>query len=274
MILSSALSSALLSAQGLHLILSWLAAMAYASLTIGGAHVQVQTSRHWLLVAWVLHGVALGLGLFGEPAHFGFATALSATFWLVVIGYYAESLRYPQLPTRWALSVFGSAVVLLAFVFPGKALPETASIWLPVHLTLGVVCYGLFCTALIHGWLMQRTEKRMRSLLQAPATGLPLLTLERLTYRFVTVGFILLTATLAVGVLFGELVYGKAWAWDHKTVFSLLSWITFAILLTGRTRFGWRGKRAMQFLYVGSVFLLLAYVGSRFVMEIILRRAG
>jgi ABC-type uncharacterized transport system permease subunit len=56
-------------------------------------------------------------------------------------------------------------------------------------------------------------------------------------------------------------------------VFSVLSWQTFAILLIGRAAFGWRGKRAVRVLYAGSVFLLLAYVGSRFVMEIILGRA-
>jgi ABC-type uncharacterized transport system permease subunit len=101
---------------------------------------------------------------------------------------------------------------------------------------------------------------------------LPLLTLERLTYRFVGAGFVLLSATLAVGMLFGEVVYGHAWRWDHKTFFSVLSWLTFAVLLVGRIGFGWRGKRAANMLYTGSVFLLLAYVGSRFVMEIVLGR--
>ena len=62
-------------------------------------------------------------------------------------------------------------------------------------------------------------------------SGVPLLTLERLTFRFVQAGFVLLTATLAAGWLFGESLYGRAdWRWDHKTIFSVLSWITFATL--------------------------------------------
>jgi ABC-type uncharacterized transport system permease subunit len=73
-------------------------------------------------------------------------------------------------------------------------------------------------------------------------------------------------------MLFGEVVYGHAWRWDHKTVFSVLSWLTFVVLLVGRIGFGWRGKRASSVLYMGSAFLLLAYVGSRFVLEIILGR--
>ena len=67
---------------------------------------------------------------------------------------------------------------------------------------------------------------------------------------------------------------GKAyvWKWDHKTIFSVLSWITFAALLWGRARFGWRGRRAVRILYAGSGLLFLAYVGSRFVLEVVLRR--
>ena len=61
---------------------------------------------------------------------------------------------------------------------------------------------------------------------------------------------------------------------DHKTVFSVLAWLVFAWLLLGRARFGWRGRKAVRVLYTGSILLLLAYAGSRFVMEVILRRAS
>ena len=80
---------------------------------------------------------------------------------------------------------------------------------------------------------------------------------------------------LLAGWLFGETLYGAAgahWKWDHKAVFSVLSWLTFAALLTGRWRFGWRGRRAVRVLYTGAGLLLLAYAGSRFVMEVVLRR--
>ena len=100
------------------------------------------------------------------------------------------------------------------------------------------------------------------------------LTMERLTFRFVTAGFVLLTATLLAGWLFGETLYGHAWKWEHKTVFSLLAWLVFATLLLGRSRFGWRGRSAVRVLYAGTALLLLAYVGSRFVMEVVLGRAA
>ena len=96
------------------------------------------------------------------------------------------------------------------------------------------------------------------------------LQLERLTFRFVQAGFVVLTATLALGVL--NTVH---WRWgDHKAVFSLLAWSVFAALLAGRHLRGWRGRHATRWLYAGAVLLLLAYVGSRFVLEVLLNRGG
>jgi hypothetical protein len=173
------------------------------------------------------------------------------------------------------VNAVGALSVVLALVFPGTALPVAASVWMPLHLAMGVSCYGLFGVAVVHAWFMTRAEAGMRLGVDTQS-GLPLLTLERLTYRFVAAGFVLLTATLLVGYGFGDVVYGhaKAWHWDHKTVFSLLSWLTFAVLLVGRSHFGWRGKRAVLVLYTGSAFLFLAYVGSRFVMEVVLGRSA
>lgn len=261
----------LASAPSLTLVLSLLAALAYALPALWVKHAHLRWAHAGVITAWLLHGAVLALGLLREPPHFGFAPALSVTAWLVAAVYAVESLIYPQLPTRWTLCTIGAVAVLLAWLFPGGVLPASSSVWLPMHLAFGVACYGLFGMAVVHAWFMHRAEKRIR-LGKDTHSGLPLLTLERLTYRFVAAGFVLLSATLVLGLLFGEVVYGHAWRWDHKTVFSVLSWMTFVLLLLGRSVFGWRGKRAAGVLYMGSAFLLLAYVGSRFVLEIILGR--
>ena len=230
--------------------------------------------RQVVLVAWLLHAVLLASSLIGDTPRFGFAPALSVTVWLVAAVYGVESKFYPQLRIRWVMCVLAAAVVGLAQIFPGAPLHPSASMWLPLHWALGIASYGLFGAAVAHAWLLGRTEDRIRMAADANS-GMPLLTIERLTFRLVGAGFVLLTATLIVAFLFTESLYGKgiAWRWDHKTVFSLLSWLTFAVLLLGRTRFGWRGRRAARMLYVGSGLLFLAYVGSRFVLEVILGRA-
>jgi ABC-type uncharacterized transport system permease subunit len=256
-------------------LLSGAAAIAYAVPAAAASRLNVPASRAALLAAWLLHGAVLCWSLlFASMPRFGFAPALSVTAWLVLTVYAVESHVFPQLRARWALAGFGAAAVLLALVFPGTPLHDRASPWLPLHFALGIASYGLFAAAVVHAWLMQRAERAMRHV-QASFTGVPLLTLERLTFRFVQAGFVLLTATLAAGWLFGESLYGvaaAAWTWNHKTVFSLLSWLTFAVLLLGRARFGWRGRTAVRVLYAGAAMLLLAYVGSRFVLEVLIGR--
>jgi len=189
--------------------------------------------------------------------------------------YAVERRLFPQLRAHWALAALGSVAVIFSLLFPGSSYPRIASPWLPLHWALGIASYGLFAAAVVHGWLMLRAERAMRQAEQNDA-GVPLLTLERLTFRFVEAGFVLLSATLLVGWLFAETLYGPglAWKWNHKTVFSILAWLAFAGLLAGRARLGWRGPQAVRVLYLGAGLLLLGYVGSRFVLEVILKRVA
>jgi ABC-type uncharacterized transport system permease subunit len=262
----------LASASSASVVLTLAAAAAYALPAAAASHLSPRAARMALLAAWLLHGVVLALGLAGDPPRFGFAPALSVTAWLVLTVYAVERQLFPQLEARWALAGLGAAAVLLPLAFPGAPLHVSASPWLPLHWALGIASYGLFAAAVVHAWLMMRAERHIR-VAADPEAGLPLLTLERLTFRFATAGFILLSATLLAGLFFSEQLYGYGtFKWDHKTVFSILAWVVFAFLLLGRLRFGWRGRKAVRVLYTGSVLLLLAYAGSRFVLEVILRR--
>ena len=249
------------------------AAVSYGVLALATRHLRPRAVRGMLFAAWLLHGLTLAEGLLGAPPRFGFAPALSMTVWLVLTVYAIESRLFPQLQAHWALAGLGSAAVLLSVIFPGTSYHMVASPWLPLHWALGIASYGLFGTAVVHGWLMRRAERSIRQAVPNDA-GVPLLTLERLTFRFVEAGFLLLSATLLVGWLFAEQLYGPGlvWKWNHKTVFSVLAWLTFTALLIGRARLGWRGAKAVRVLYLGSGLLLAGYAGSRFVLEVILKR--
>lgn len=233
-------------------------------------------ARKTIVFAWALHGLQLAWAFIDAPDRFGFAQTLSITVWLVLSIYLVETRVYPAMPTRWALAGLGSVAIILALVFRGPRLPETSSPLLALHWALGLAAYGLLAVAVAHGWLMQRAERRIRlGTASERDNGMPLLRLERLMFRFVAAGFLLLTLTLVVGAFFGEQLYGTAgvgWHWDHKHLFTLLSWLVFAVLLFGHWRFGWRGQRAVHVLYTGAVLLLLGYAGSRFVLEVLLRR--
>jgi ABC-type uncharacterized transport system permease subunit len=252
-------------------LLSAVAALSYAVLAWAHPRMTATQTRGVLAIAWLLHLLVLASGLIEHPPRFGFAPALSVTAWLVLTVYLVETRLYPQMRARWTLAVLGTLAVLLALVFPGSPYPALRSSWLPLHWALGIASYGLIAAAVVHAWMMQRAEKSMRLGASTDAT-LPLLTLERLTFRFVAAGFALLSATLLAGWWFsGTLNHG--WVWDHKTAFSVLAWLTMGVLLIGRWRLGWRGRAAARTLYLGAGFLLLGYVGSRFVLEVVLQRA-
>ena len=202
MILSSA------SATGV--LLSLAAAVAYAVPAAAATRLSSRAARACLWAAWLLHAGVLAGSLAGAVPRFGFAPALSMTAWLVLTVYAVERQIFPRLQARWAIASLGTAGVLLALVFPGTPLHVSASAWMPLHWALGIASYGLFAAAVVHAWLMMRTEREIRQATEANA-GLPLLTLERLTFRFATAGFILLSATLLAGLLFGESNGGAGW---------------------------------------------------------------
>lgn len=255
-------------------VLAWTAAVAYVAPTLV-PRLAAGPARLVMLLAWLLHALVLAVSLAGAEPRFGFAPALSVTIWLIGAVYVVESRFYPELPIRRTMCVLAALAVAMAQIFPGAVLHPSASVWLPLHWALGIGSYGLFGAAVVHAWLMGRSEDRIRVAAELDS-GVPLLTLERLTFRFVEAGFVLLTATLLVAFAFSESLYGPGVAarLSHKSVFSVLSWITFAALLLGRARFGWRGRRAIRVLYAGAGLLFLAYVGSRFVLEVVLDRAA
>jgi ABC-type uncharacterized transport system permease subunit len=152
--------------------------------------------------------------------------------------------------------------------------PYAVEPWAALHVGVALVSYALFLVAAVQALVLMGLEKRLHRRLPDPgAAGLPpLLTLERFLFRLVTVGFVLLTLTLASGMLFSEQIFGKPVVFTHKSVFSVLGWLTFGALLWGRWRYGWRGRVALRWIIAGTVFVFLAYLGSKFVLEVLLGR--
>lgn len=235
--------------------------------------------RALLAVALLAHGLSLAAAIFpaeGAVMRFGFAVALSAMMWLAVAFYWIESF-YARMEGLQMLGLpLAAACVLLPWLAPAQhALPNADSLAFRLHFLLAMLAYSLFLLAALHAILMAAAERRLhRGRLTPLLAGLPpLLTMEALLFRLIHIAFALLTLTLLTGVLFSEQIFGKALPFNHKTVFALLSWLIFAALLIGRQRFGWRGRTALSWTLAGFAALLLAYVGSRFVLEVLLGRS-
>ncbi|NLJ63301.1 MAG: cytochrome c biogenesis protein CcsA, partial [Alcaligenaceae bacterium] len=100
----------------------------------------------------------------------------------------------------------------------------------------------------------------------------PLMVQEDLLFRLIRIAFFVLTLTVITGMVVSLRLANQLIPLDHKTLFTLLSWVTFGGLLIGRQLRGWRGRIALRWTLVGFSFLLLAYTGSRFVLDVILQR--
>lgn len=249
-------------------------------------------ARAVLFAALVLHGVLLHMTIFPADAMvFGFAFALSAMLWLGAGIYWIESIFFRLDGLRLLLMPIACVATLLPLLFGGvHVLAYAADPLFKVHFVLANVAYGLLAIAALHAILMLLVERRLHALRGVagrrtpgpPArdwlsswfdTLPPLLTLEKLLFRLIAAGFALLTLALISGVWFSEQLIAQAVKLDHKTVFAFVSWFMFGALLVGRRWRGWRGRAALRWVLASFAALLLAYVGSRFVLEVLLHRA-
>jgi ABC-type uncharacterized transport system permease subunit len=231
--------------------------------------------RAAIVLPLVLHGALLHAELFAhEELRFGFAYALSAMLWLTVLFYWLESFVYDLDALQPPALALAALALPLPLLFPGRiGGAYAASLEFRLHLLLAMLAYSLFTIAILHAVLMAVAERRLHRKDRGALGALPpLLTLERLLFRLIGAAFLLLTLTLATGIAFSETLFGRALRFEHKTVFGVLSWLTFGVLLAGRWLYGWRGRTALRWTLSGFVLLILAYVGSRFVLEVVLAR--
>lgn len=266
------------------ILLHLIPASIYVFLGLAWRRLSTATSS---LAGWLWHGLpVLALALHASALYqdmfalagglrFGLASALSLTLWLVIAVYFFES-RYARINKLLALAMPVAAVCcVLPLMLPGPQHPGALDTWtFRGHFIVAMLAYSLFTLAALHALMMGVAERQLhRARLNPNMDGLPpLLTLENLLFRLIGIAFVFLTLTVLSGVVFSEQVFGKPFTFSHKTVFTVLSWLVFGGLLLGRRLRGWRGRIAQRWTLAGFICLLLAYVGTRFVLEIILAR--
>lgn len=231
---------------------------------------------HLVLIPLALHGYLLAQSIFSAGGvNLGVLNALSLIVWLTLLIYWGARFFYPIGGLQALVLPFAAIVVVLPALFPSAhPLGNTGLLAFQVHITAAMLAYSLFTIAVLHAVLISQVEKRLhhaklpRVLRSLP----PLMTMETLLFRMIGAGFILLTLTLVSGVLFSEEIFGKAFQFSHKVLFGFVSWGVFAGLLWGHHFHGWRGRIAVRWTVSGFGFLVLAYLGSKFILEFLLHR--
>jgi len=274
-----------------------LAALAYAALGLGLCRslssdppiVKAGSfARIGLLLAIVLHGIALrDTVLQGGDLRISWSLALSAAVWIGMLVFWLESLFIRIDGLQLLLLPVGTIVCVLAILFPqSQMIAHAKDPGLRIHLLIALSAYALVTIAALQAMLMSGLDRRLhfprensahpgplrRAMGRLLDVQPPLLAQEQVLFRLIWIAFAALTLTLVSGALISLSLSGKWLPLDHKSIFTLLSWLTFGLLLIGRHLRGWRGRTALRYTLVGFAFVVLAYTGSRFVIEVILQR--
>ena len=273
----------------LHLALHIAASLLYAGLGVhfwltrwrekssASTLVPMRPWEQWGIAATLaLHGLGLHEALFGtELLRFSFSLALSLMLWLAVLIYWLESFRARMDGMQPLILPLAALAAMLTAVFPQTHNIAHAEAWgFKMHFLTAMLAYSLFTLSALHAVFMGLIEHKLhqKSIDKRVSSLPPILVMESLLFRMLWIAFSLLTLTLLSGLLFSEQIFGKAIVLDHKTLFAFAAWSIFAALLFGRHKYGWRGRIALRWTLTGFLMLLLAYIGSRFVSEVLLGR--
>lgn len=225
-------------------------------------------------VGVLLHGVLLWQSTSAKPAlAYTIAETASIIGWIIGIIALFYSWHRPRLAGIGAMLIVVAAVVA-ATTNEGvrKFAVERQSWELTAHIILSTVAYALITIAAAMAIALALLDRRLRS--RRPLGRLAILpsveALESGLFQALGAGFTVLTLALFSGFVFVENIFAQQLS--RKTGLSVLAWIVFAILLLGRWRFGWRGRKAMRWTMSGFTLLALAYFGSKIVLESILGR--
>ena len=232
----------------------------------------------------LVHGAVLHDSIFTPQGFvFGFAQNLSLIAWVGLAFYWVQSWMLPISSMRLMALALAMVCAILPDVFPGTLLSArtVSDAWFKGHFIVATSAVGLLSLAVMHAILMSIQDRALRrqfTYTQDSRIGHwleslpPLMAMESLLFSFIYVGFALLSLTVFSGLFFSQALFGRPLVFDHKTIFALISWFLFAGLIVARWRVGLRGLVAIRWVLGAYVALILAYVGSRFVLEVILQR--
>jgi ABC-type uncharacterized transport system permease subunit len=230
------------------------------ALGLGFAGLMLQT---WLLYDSIFSGTGLNLA---------FYNALALTSWTVVTLLLVSSLTKPVENLGILILPLAASTLYLEARYPTIAFMRPAGWPLKIHVLFSMLAYSLLTLASVQAILLAVQDHHLHT--RQPGGFVralpPLQTMESLLFEMIAAGFVLLTLSLLSGFAFLEDMFAQHLV--HKTVLSTLGWFVFGALLLGRFRYGWRGRTAIIWTLGGFVILILAYFGSKAVLELILHR--
>ncbi len=223
-------------------------------------------------IAVCAHGIsAYGVIRTTSGFHFGISeisTLIAASISLMVL---VSCIRRPLENLFLGLFPLAIVTIIASLTISSNYPPTNLSTGLASHVLLSIVAYSFITIAALQAGFVAYQNSQLK---HAHAGGLvgklpPLQDMEEFLFDLLWVGELL----LSLGILAGLMFIDNVWGIDgviHKTFFSILAWLVFAVLLWGRHQLGWRGTTAIRFTLVGFVLLIIGFYGSKFVLEFLI----
>ncbi|MGH8498359.1 MAG: cytochrome C assembly family protein [Methylococcales bacterium] len=225
-------------------------------------------------ISGLLHAASL-MEDFGNDKgmNFSFMSTASLVILLIVIILFTTAPDKPVEKLAVVIFPLAALVQILKLSLPEQIhFIRAFSFGLNLHILSSILAYSILNIAAIQAVLLAFQDRQLHRHGSNPFIGSfpPLQTMEALLFQMIGAGLILLTISLISGLLFVQDLFAQHLA--HKTILSILAWILFSVLLIGRVIFGWRGQTAGRWTLGGFISLMLAYFGSKMVLEIFLHK--
>jgi len=234
----------------------------------------------------VLHGIAVHWAIVHtDHIQLNWSLGLSITIWLGMIVFWIESRLNKIDGLLLLLLPIATLICILAALFPSSSdslIIPSQNLLFKVHLLISLFAYSLIAIAAIQAFLMTALDQYLHKpvnfqgnpslttrVLEAQP---PLMLQERILFKLIWIGFGVLSLSIITGIMVSLNKTGQFLPMDHKTIFTLLSWLVFSTLLVGRSLWGWRGRLALRWTLTGFALLMLAYTGTRFIFDVVINK--
>jgi len=226
------------------------------------------------LIAVLLHSIVLYHLLVTDAGlNLGFFNAISLLLWFIALLLLLASIKSPVENIGIVLLPLAALALALEIFLPSDhVISSDMALGLGAHILTSLLAYAVLSLASVQAILVAVQHKHLHN--RHPGGFVralpPLETMESLLFQMITVGIVFLSVSLLSGFVSLDNMFAQDKV--HKTVFAIIAWLVFAILLWGRWQYGWRGRIAIRWTLVGFAALLLAYIGSKLVQELVLGR--
>lgn len=235
-----------------------------------------KTGLWFAAVGVLLHGLSLSHAI-DTPAGWdaNFVNMLSLAALLIMGTLVATAAAWARAGEACIIAAPGAALcVALQWLLPVDSLIlGEITVTVRLHIVSSLLAYSLLSIAAINALMLAAQDYALRHprLVRRLEFLPPLTVIETIMFRLILAGWLLLTLSLATGLIFVDNLFAQHLV--HKSVLSMLSWLLFGLLLLGRWRLGWRGRRAVRWTLIAMTVLALAYFGSKLVLEVLLDRS-